>query len=141
MFGLPMEAKEVTPQDMENVFPPDDILEKWHRGEEAEWPPLAPEPQLRFEVGTYVLCRVGPSDWCPGQVAQLWYREPNWPDGAFAPYKIKLDDGREIFAPADMDEIIKLNPDKQQPNSSTASAAAWGGGPGASNNAPAAWSS
>jgi hypothetical protein len=104
-----MEAREVTLQELESVFPPLDILEKWHRGEEADWPPRE-EPVLRFDVGMSVLCRVGSSDWSPGIITQVWYREPNWPEGAFAPYKIKLDDGRDIFAPADMDQIIKLNP-------------------------------
>jgi len=114
MIGLPMEAKEVTEMEMKQCFPPEDVLEKWYKGEEAEWPP-AQDPmqqvQLRFDVGTSVLCRVGAENWAPGQVVQLWYREPNWPEGAFAPYKIKLDDGRDIFAPADVDQVIKLNPD------------------------------
>lgn len=110
MLGLPMEAKDVTDQEMKNFFPPEDIITKWHNGEEAEWPPREPVPELRFDIGTEVLCRVGASDWAPGRVALQWYREPNWPEGAFAPYKINLDDGRDIFAPADMDQVIKLNP-------------------------------
>jgi len=115
MFGLPMEAKDVTEEDMKAVFPTPDVLEKWHKGEEAEWPPPQPVPELRFAIGTNVLCRVGPTNWSPGQIVQLWYREPNWPDGAFAPYKIHLDDGRDIFAPADMDQVIRLNPDAAPP--------------------------
>lgn len=107
-----MEANEVTKKELDHVFPPARILEAWHRGEEAEWP--EPEP-LRFSVGNKVFCRIGPSDWAPGTVAQLWYREPGWPDNSFAPYKIRLDDGRDIFAPADMDQIIKLNPNAPQP--------------------------
>lgn len=106
-----MEAKDVTRDVLENVFPPSEILEKWFAGEDAEWPP-EPEPQeLRFEVGTDVLCRVGPTNWAPGKVLQLWYRENEWPEGVFAPYKIRLHDGRDIFAPKDMDQIIRLNPD------------------------------
>ena len=123
-MGLPMEAKEVTPEELERVFPPAEILEKWHRGEEAEWPPNEPEwdeegaggmPQLRFEVGQKVLCRVGPGlgpdAWSAGTIVQLWYREANWPPGSWAPYKIRLDDGRDIFAPGDLDQVIKTNPD------------------------------
>ena len=113
MFGLPMEAKEVTLEELQHSFPPEDILEQWFNGEEAEWPPVE-EPKLRFDVGTEVVCRVGATDWAPGRISELWYREPNWPDGAFAPYKVKLDDGRDIFAPADMDQIIKLNPNPPQ---------------------------
>lgn len=105
-----MEPKEVTPDILEESFPPGDVLEKWYKGEDAAWPP-EPEPQeLRFLVGTDVLCRVGPTDWAPGKVQKLWYRESGWPDGAYAPYKIRLNDGRDIFAPQDMDQIIRLNP-------------------------------
>lgn len=114
-----MMAHEVTHDELVAQFPPPDILEAWHRGDEADWPPRTDDgegddddqpPPLRFDVGTPVLCRVGGSDWAPGIVSQLWYREANWPAGAFAPYKIRLDDGRDIFAPMDMDQIIKANP-------------------------------
>lgn len=100
IFGVPMEAQEVTEAEIKNNFPTPDVIEKWHKGEEAEWPPDEPI-ELRFYVGMFVLCRVGPTDWAPGKVLQLWYREPNWPPGSFAPYKIKLADGREIYAPID----------------------------------------
>lgn len=118
MIGLPMEAKEVTPEELKNVFPPPKILEKWHAGEDADWPPepdygAAPMgfPQLRFEVGQKVLCRIGPDVWFPGEIVQLWYRESHWPANSWAPYKIRLDDGRDIFAPGDLDQVIKVNPD------------------------------
>jgi len=136
MFGLPMEAGDVTDQDMHHVFPPPEIVEKWHLGEEAEWPPQESVPRLRFDVGQEVMCRVGATDWSPGRVIQLWYREPNWPEGAFAPYKIRLDDGRDIFAPADMDQIIKANPNppprpqqQEQPPPPLAAVAAAAPGP------------
>ena len=107
-----MEAREVTKEDLEAMFPTKEVLEAWHRGEDADWPPMddGALPQLRFEQGAKVLCRIGPDaakDWAPGTVIQLWYREANWPEGSFAPYKIKLDDGRDIFAPADMDQVIR----------------------------------
>uniref|UniRef100_A0A7R9WWB7 Uncharacterized protein n=1 Tax=Craspedostauros australis TaxID=1486917 RepID=A0A7R9WWB7_9STRA len=115
IFGLPMLAKEVTKEELQRSFPTDDVLTKWQKGERAEWPPMddGPDdelPQLRFVPGQKVFCRIGPDatkDWAPGQVIQLWYREKNWPPGSFAPYKIKLDDGRQIFAPADMDQVIR----------------------------------
>lgn len=113
IFGIPMEAREVTKEELEAMFPTPDVLEKWHQGEDADWPPIeepAEMPNLRFSVGTRVQCRIGPDatkDWASGEVCLLWYREPNWPAGSFAPYKIKLDDGREIFAPGDMDQIIR----------------------------------
>ena len=111
-----MEAKEVTKEDLEETFPTKDVLEKWQRGEEAEWPPVddpGEMPALRFDVGTKVFCRIGPNaetDWAPGTIIQLWYREGNWPPGSFAPYKIKLDDGRDIYAPGDMDQVIRKQP-------------------------------
>jgi hypothetical protein len=114
MFGLPMEAREVTQNELQSYFPTEEVLAKWHAGEEAEWPPTEP-PELRFEIGAEVVCRVGPTDWASGRVTQLWYRETQWPEGAFAPYKIRLEDGRDIFAPADMEEIIKLDPNNTLP--------------------------
>mmetsp|Transcript_13910 Transcript_13910/g.39068 ORF Transcript_13910/g.39068 Transcript_13910/m.39068 type:complete len:188 (-) Transcript_13910:575-1138(-) len=112
MIGLPMEAREVTKEELASRFPTVEVLEKWHRGEDAEWPPYEePEfPELRFDIGTRVLCRIGADaekDWAPGKVVQLWYSEENWPPGSFAPYKVRLDDGRDIFAPGDMDQVIR----------------------------------
>jgi hypothetical protein len=108
-----MEAREVKREDLEHNFPPPDILEKWFRGEEAEWPPADKPPvaenmELRFGLGAAVECRIGAAEWAPGVVVALWYREPSWPNGSFAPYQIRLDDGRDLFAPADMDQIIRL---------------------------------
>ena len=108
-----MEAKEVTKEELERSIPTHDVLEAWHKGEEADWPPMDDPlemPQLRFDLGTKVECRIGPDaekDWGLGTVTELWYREPSWPPGSFAPYKIKLDDGRQIFAPGDMDQVIR----------------------------------
>lgn len=118
MFGLPMEAREVTEEDLQGSFPTADVLEKWQRGEDAEWPPaMDPSnmemPELRFDMGTKVLCRIGPDatkDWAPGTIVMLWYREDSWPPGSLAPYKVKLDDGRDIFAPGDIDQVIKKQP-------------------------------
>jgi hypothetical protein len=118
MFGLPMEAREVTEEDLRGSFPTEDVLEKWQKGEDAEWPPVMDPsdmemPELRFEMGTKVLCRIGPDatkDWAPGTIVMLWYREDSWPAGSLAPYKVKLDDGRDIFAPGDIDQVIKKQP-------------------------------
>jgi hypothetical protein len=116
MFALPMEPKEVTKEILQESFPPGDILEKWFNGEDAEWPPMSPDNEapveLRFNVGAAVFCRVGPDNWESGTISQLWYREDKWPDGAFAPYQIVLDDGRAIFAPFDSDQVIRLNTSK-----------------------------
>lgn len=116
MFGLPMEAREVNPEELKHAFPTTEVLQKWHQGEDADWPPMEDPgemPELRFSIGTRVQCRIGPDatkDWANGTIILLWYREANWPPGSFAPYQIKLDDGREIFAPGDMDQIIRRAP-------------------------------
>ena len=114
MMGLPMEAHEVTIEIIKENFPYGDVLEKWSKGEEAEWPPMDMMtdqlPDLRFDVGQKVECRVGPDEvtgWAKGTVAQQWYREQGWAEGSFAPYKIDLDDGRAIFAPGDVDMVIR----------------------------------
>mmetsp|Transcript_15847 Transcript_15847/g.15242 ORF Transcript_15847/g.15242 Transcript_15847/m.15242 type:complete len:198 (-) Transcript_15847:797-1390(-) len=118
MLGLPFESVEVTEDILLRGFPTEEVLTKWHRGEEADWPPdEEPDhddetylPQLRFEIGQKVECRIGPdavTGWVSGLVTELWYRESSWPPDSFAPYKIQLDDGRAIFAPGDMDQVIR----------------------------------
>ena len=117
MFGLPMEPKDVTKEILEESFPPDNILQAWMDGEDAEWPPILDNDdmihdtdELRFTLGASVICRTGPNEWLPGTISKLWYRESQWPNGAYAPYQIVLDDGRAIFAPFDNDQVIRLNP-------------------------------
>jgi len=125
MMGLPFEAKDVTKVTLIEAFPTPQVLAAWARGEDAEWPPIEEfedsddddnfndqRPRLRFEVGKRVACRIGPdpvTGWAPGKVVQLWYREPTWPANSWAPYKIELEDGRNIFAPGDVDQIIREN--------------------------------
>mmetsp|Transcript_10051 Transcript_10051/g.11531 ORF Transcript_10051/g.11531 Transcript_10051/m.11531 type:complete len:202 (+) Transcript_10051:28-633(+) len=124
MMGLPMEAREVKKDDIVHSFPTMDVLKAWHSGEEAEWPPPDADdaiddetpaedfklPDLRFEINQKVQCRIGPdpvTGWASGIVIQLWYKESTWPPNSWAPYKILLDDGRSIFAPGDVDQIIR----------------------------------
>ena len=119
-----MMAKDIAKEDLELVFPPAEVLHKWKLGEDADWPPprddddddflrpIMPHdmPELRFGIGQRVLCRTGPdaeNDWSPGTIILQWYHNASWPEGSFAPYKIRLDDDREIFAPADIDQVIK----------------------------------
>ena len=65
-------------------------------------------PPTRFPVGERVRCRVSPSEWAPGRVVALWYREDDWPPGRVAPYQVELDEsGTLIFAPADSDDLIR----------------------------------
>ena len=62
---------------------------------------------MRFAVGDRVCCRVGESEWAPGRIAKLSYREEHWPRGRVAPYQVQLDDGQHIFAPHDIDDLIR----------------------------------
>lgn len=122
MVGIPLEAKNVTKNDLESTFPTQDVLQKWSRGIDADWPPLDDDsmeeeeeedsmmPSLRFQVGQRVECRTGPDPvhgWIKGEIVQLWYREAGWPPNSWAPYKIQLDNGKKLFAPADQDHIIR----------------------------------
>ena len=116
MLGIPMEAKDIKLEHVKIVFPPNDVLIKWHAGEDVDWPPLDEEfednnmPTLRFLVGQRVECRVGPdpeTGWATGTITQLWYHEATWPSESYAPYQIQLDDGRRIFAPQDVDQVIR----------------------------------
>jgi len=128
-------VRDVTPKDLDEAFPPHTILEKWHKGEDAEWPPFddlfgledeemedmeeieeeeqnltSALPALRFKVGQKVQCRIGPdpvNGWASGKIIQLWYQENGWPADSWAPYKVELDSGRRIFAPGDIDDIIR----------------------------------
>ena len=65
---------------------------------------------LRFDVGTRVLCCVGPDEWLKGTVVALMYRnseEEGRGAGRVSPYQVELDDGNLIFAPLDDDRCIK----------------------------------
>jgi len=63
---------------------------------------------LRFEIGARVVCNTG--QWSPGEVVKQHYREESWPpEKTAAPYQIKLDDGRLIFAPYDDDRVIRAS--------------------------------
>jgi len=63
--------------------------------------------QLRFQVGTEVVCRTE-DGWEPGRVVKLWYRDPDFPPGVSVPYQVALDDGALIFVPQDMDQLCRL---------------------------------
>jgi len=66
--------------------------------------------QLRFPLGERVECNIG--SWTPGTVVKLFYTQKSFPAGKYAPYQIRLDDGRLIYSPADEDRVIrKVGPD------------------------------
>lgn len=64
--------------------------------------------KLRFPVGEKVQCNCG--QWCDGEVVAHLYRDEGMPPGMVAPYQVKLDSGGLIFAPVDVDEVIRLRP-------------------------------
>ncbi len=92
------------------MFPDKETLTDWAAGKKAAWPR---RPALRFDVGARVECRVGPhpvKGWAQGRVIKLHYSEPSWPPNMVAPYQVALHDGRLIFAPQDIDQVIRLRP-------------------------------
>ena len=74
----------------------------------------AAEPELRFDVGAKVRCRVS-AGWRPGVVVALHYREPSWPAGRTAPYQVQMcADGPLIYAPADDDRFIRARDEEDE---------------------------
>ncbi|GMH77327.1 hypothetical protein TL16_g07368, partial [Triparma laevis f. inornata] len=117
-FGIPCESREVTDEELDEFCPPADVFAEWFNGNSVDWAPfqgeyeedVMDEAALRFKIGMLVQCRVGAdpvTGWANGSVIELFYRENNWPPGQMAPYKIALDDGRNIFAPQDIPEVIR----------------------------------
>ncbi|KAJ1449660.1 hypothetical protein M885DRAFT_534893 [Pelagophyceae sp. CCMP2097] len=109
--GLPYEVDQLQKEDFVETLPPDDVLQDWARGKETVWPPEVEVPQnvpLRFLEQARVECCVGRDEWLAGNVVKLWYREPGFPPGFFAPYQVHLDDGRLIFAPEDSERCIRV---------------------------------
>jgi membrane protease YdiL (CAAX protease family) len=76
-----------------------------------------PDGMLRFRVGTEVLCNMGmlaAPQWAPGRVVDLNCEKPT---GQYHPYQVKLECGTLIFAPQDIDTIIKAaNPSAADSN-------------------------
>ena len=63
------------------------------------------ELALRFSLGTRVECRAADA-WRPGTIVQHFYTQASF-QGRYAPYQIRLDDGRLIYAPKDEDTCIR----------------------------------
>ena len=34
---------------------------------------------------------------------EQWYREKDWPEGKVVPYQVRLDNGRYVYVPMDID--------------------------------------
>mmetsp|Transcript_26876 Transcript_26876/g.70598 ORF Transcript_26876/g.70598 Transcript_26876/m.70598 type:complete len:574 (+) Transcript_26876:46-1767(+) len=65
--------------------------------------------ERRFAVGDRVEARVSmvPEKWLPATVESVNYREPQFPPNMCAPYRLKLDNGQLIFAPHDVDMVVR----------------------------------
>ena len=68
---------------------------------------------LRFAVGDRVLCLCG--TWQAGTVVKHFLVQKRFPPGKCAPYQVKLDDGRLIYAPTDSDGVIKKLEEEDDP--------------------------
>lgn len=67
----------------------------------------------RFPIGARVECNCGA--WKAGTVVRHFYRQKSFEEGVVAPYQVKLDDGKLIFAPADVDRVIRRLCDDGEP--------------------------
>ena len=68
-----------------------------------------PTMLLRFPVGTRVECNCG--TWKPGTIIKHWYAQKSFPEGMCVPYQVECDDGKKIFAPRDVDTVIRELPE------------------------------
>ena len=63
---------------------------------------------LRFYKGTRVECYCGENQWKTGTIEKLFYVQRSFPEGTCAPYQVRLDEGKLIFAPSDNNRVIRL---------------------------------
>jgi len=61
----------------------------------------------RFALDARVECKLS-QKWYSGTVTRLRWREKGWGDRPTAPYIVRLDDGRAVFAPFDSDGCIRF---------------------------------
>jgi len=69
-------------------------------------------PQLTYAIGDHVECwwqpdAQRPGQWLLGVVTARWWRAPHWPEGRYAPYQVRLQDGSLIYAPNDSGQCIR----------------------------------
>jgi hypothetical protein len=67
----------------------------------------AKRAKLRFKIGDKVECNTGPSGWLKGKIVDLMYRDEYMKPGMVAPYQVELNDGRFIYAPHDVEQLIR----------------------------------
>jgi G3E family GTPase len=61
--------------------------------------------KLRFAVGDRVECNCG--QWKPGTITKHFYTQSSFPEGMCVPYQVRLDEGKLIFAPQDVDRVVR----------------------------------
>ncbi|MEM7698738.1 MAG: hypothetical protein AAF236_10075, partial [Verrucomicrobiota bacterium] len=70
--------------------------------------------ELRFEIGSAVMCNLGQSGWKLGQIIGLHYREDSWPAEQVAPYQVLLGaDQLLIYVPEDDDRYCRAATDEE----------------------------
>ena len=63
---------------------------------------------LRFDIGSTILCNLGPNGWKLGRVIALHYREADWPKEQVAPYQVLLESEHAlIYVPEDDDRYCR----------------------------------
>ena len=63
MMGIPLESKDVTKEVLLDLFPTEDVLQAWARGEEAEWPPMEDyDDDQEFELSPFSSSKKKPGD-------------------------------------------------------------------------------
>jgi len=67
----------------------------------------AKKAKLRFKVGDKVECNTGGGKWSVGSIVAHLYRDEYMPPGMVAPYQVRLDSGDLIYAPEDINEVIR----------------------------------
>ena len=66
---------------------------------------------LRFSVSDRVECwwqpeGNQPGQWLLGVVIQLWWRQPDWPEGRSMPYQVRLEDGSMVLVGSYISETM-----------------------------------
>ena len=58
------------------------------------------QKELRFDIGSMVMCNLGQDGWALGRVVAVHYREEHWPAEQVAPYQVALEcDDSLIYVP------------------------------------------
>ena len=115
-YGMPFMVTDVTINEVREYLPSEKLYKTLSKNQqddhdannEGDEDPYA--SRLRYKLGDAVSCRTSEDPikgWSSGEIVQVKYREKTWPLGVYAPYKVRLDDGRCIFAPRDEPDVVR----------------------------------